>query len=46
MTDGVAETIAANHTAEKIFIGNVVCDVDIQEPHLRSGWRRLARLYY
>jgi len=30
MTEGVAETIAANETADKIFIGNIHRDYDIQ----------------
>jgi 2-phospho-L-lactate transferase/gluconeogenesis factor (CofD/UPF0052 family) len=30
MTEGVAETIAANKTADKIFIGNIHRDFDIQ----------------
>jgi len=31
MTNGIGEAIAANPNAEKIFIGNIVRDLDIQE---------------
>jgi 2-phospho-L-lactate transferase/gluconeogenesis factor (CofD/UPF0052 family) len=31
MTEGVGEAIAANRNAEKVFIGNILRDVDIQE---------------
>lgn len=36
MTEGVVETISANRDAEKIFIGNIVRDLDIQEDDIND----------
>jgi hypothetical protein len=44
MTERVAEMIAANRNAEKIFIGNIVRDVDYPgRRHQRSGQEVHAR---
>ncbi len=40
MTEGVVETIAANRDAEKIFIGNIVRDLDIQEDDINDLARK------
>ena len=36
MTEGLAEAIAANTNAEKIFVGNIVRDLDIQEDDIND----------
>jgi 2-phospho-L-lactate transferase/gluconeogenesis factor (CofD/UPF0052 family) len=41
MTDGVAEAIAANKRADKIFIGNIHRDFDIQEDDANDLARKL-----
>ncbi|HTA46653.1 MAG TPA: glycosyltransferase [Bryobacteraceae bacterium] len=42
MTEGVAETIAANKTADKIFIGNIFRDFDIQTDDANDIARKLV----
>lgn len=41
MTDGVAEAIAANKTADKIFVGNIYRDYDIQTDDANDLARKL-----
>jgi 2-phospho-L-lactate transferase/gluconeogenesis factor (CofD/UPF0052 family) len=41
MTDGVAEAIAANKRADKIFVGNIHRDFDIQEDDANDLARKL-----
>lgn len=40
LTEGVAEAIAANREADKIFIGNIVRDFDIQEDDINDLARK------
>lgn len=40
MTEGIAEAIAANRTADKIFIGNIIRDLDIQEDDINDLARK------
>lgn len=42
MTEGVAETIAANRTADKIFVGNILRDYDIQTDDANDIARKLV----
>src|ERR1700753_1647487 len=42
MTEGVAETIAANKSADKIFIGNIFRDFDIQTDDANDIARKLV----
>jgi 2-phospho-L-lactate transferase/gluconeogenesis factor (CofD/UPF0052 family) len=36
MTEGIGEAIAANRTAEKIFVGNIIRDLDIQQDDIND----------
>ena len=40
LTDDLGEVIAANHAADKIFIGNIVRDFDIQEDDINDLARK------
>jgi glycosyltransferase involved in cell wall biosynthesis len=43
MTEGVVESISANRYAEKIFVGNIVRDLDIQEDDINDLARKFMR---
>jgi 2-phospho-L-lactate transferase/gluconeogenesis factor (CofD/UPF0052 family) len=43
MTQGLAEAIAANRAADKIFVGNIARDADIQEDDINDLARKLMR---
>jgi len=45
MTEGVAEAITANRTADKIFIGNIHRDFDIQTDDANDLARKLIRAF-
>jgi 2-phospho-L-lactate transferase/gluconeogenesis factor (CofD/UPF0052 family) len=40
LTEGLGETIAANRSADKIFVGNIVRDFDIQEDDINDLARK------
>jgi len=40
MTEGVAESIAANRAADKIFVGNILRDADMQEDDINDLARK------
>jgi len=40
LTAGIAEAIASNRAADKIFIGNIVRDLDIQEDDINDLARK------
>lgn len=43
LTDGLGEAIAANRAADKIFIGNIVRDFDIQEDDINDLARKFMQ---
>jgi len=43
LTEGLGEAIAANRAADKIFIGNIVRDFDIQEDDINDLARKFMR---
>ncbi len=43
LTQGLAEAIAQNHTADKIFIGNILRDLDIQTDDVNDLARKFMR---
>ena len=43
MTEGIAEAIAANRAADKIFVGNIVRDLDIQEDNINDLAKKFMR---
>ena len=45
MTDGVAEAIAANKNADKIFVGNIHRDFDIQTDDANDLARKLIQAF-
>ena len=43
MTEGIAEAIAANRAADKIFVWNIVRDLDIQEDNINDLAKKFMR---